>query len=210
MIGYSNPDFAFEDMQCGPVIGLDEVGRGPLAGPVMAAAVYIPLENRQHPVWNSVRDSKQISPLKREALFSLIQSQCVYAVASASVEEIDALNILQATFLAMRRAVEMLTIRPAHLLIDGNRTPKNWPWSSQAIIKGDTKSVSIAAASILAKVTRDRLMAELAKNYPHYGWEKNAGYGAPVHLEALNDHGITPHHRTSFAPVRKKITQFVT
>lgn len=212
MISQSIPDFVFEDMQGGPVIGLDEVGRGPLAGPVMAAAVYIPLENRQHPVWSSVRDSKQISPLKREALFSLIQSQCVYAVASASVEEIDALNILQATFLAMRRAVEMLTLRPAHLLpphllIDGNRTPKNWPWSSQAIIKGDTKSVSIAAASILAKVTRDRLMAELAKDYPHYGWEKNAGYGAPVHLAALNDHGITPHHRTSFAPVRKKITQ---
>lgn len=203
MIRSSCPDFSFEDMQDGPVIGLDEVGRGPLAGPVVAAAVYIPLENRHHAVWRSVRDSKEISTLKRETLFPLIQSQCVYAVAAASVDEIDTINILQATFLAMRRAVEMLPITPVHLLIDGNRTPKNWPWTSQSIVKGDSKSVSIAAASILAKVTRDRLMAELAKDYPHYGWEKNAGYGAPTHLAALDSYGITPHHRTSFAPVRR-------
>lgn len=210
MISPSAPDFSFEDEYDAPVIGLDEVGRGPLAGPVMAAAVYIPLKNRDHAVWGSVCDSKQISTLKRETLFPFIQSQCIYAVAAASVEEIDALNILQATFLAMRRAVEMLPITPAHLLIDGNRTPKNWPWTSRAIVKGDTKSVSIAAASILAKVTRDRLMTELSKDYPHYAWDKNAGYGAPTHLAALDSHGITPHHRMSFAPVRKKITQQVT
>lgn len=202
MISPSAPDFSFEDMQDGPVIGLDEVGRGPLAGPVMAAAVYIPLENRNHAVWDSVRDSKKLSQIKRETLFPLIQNQCLYAVAVASVEEIDTLNILQATFLAMRRAVEMLPITPAHLLIDGNRTPKNWQWTSRAIVKGDSKSVSIAAASILAKVTRDKLMTELAKDYPHYGWDRNAGYGAPVHLAALDIHGITPHHRMSFAPVR--------
>ena len=196
------PDFMFENEYDGIVIGVDEVGRGPLAGPVVAAAVYIPPENRGHPVWRDVQDSKKISAIRRDILFSVIQGQCIYGIASASVDEIDNINILQATFLAMRRAIEQMKLNNPYVLIDGNRLPKNWPWDSRAIIKGDTKSVSIAAASILAKVTRDRLMVELANAHPQYGWDNNAGYGTPEHLSALSAHGITPHHRQSFAPVK--------
>lgn len=197
------PDFILELAQDGRiVIGVDEVGRGPLAGPVVAAAVYIPPEKRNHPVWKDVQDSKKLSATRREILFSVIQSQCVFGISEASVAEIDELNILQATFLAMRRAIESMALNNPFILIDGNRLPKNWPWESQAVIKGDSKSVSIAAASILAKVTRDRMMEQLAKTYPDYGWANNAGYGTPEHLEALSSHGITPHHRTSFAPIK--------
>jgi ribonuclease HII len=196
------PDFMFENEYDGIVIGVDEVGRGPLAGPVVASAVYIPPENRGHPVWRDVQDSKKISAIRRDILFSVIQGQCIYGIASASVDEIDNINILQATFLAMRRAIEQMKLNNPYVLIDGNRLPKNWPWDSRAIIKGDTKSVSIAAASILAKVTRDRLMVELANAHPEYGWDNNAGYGTPEHLSALSAHGITPHHRQSFAPVK--------
>ncbi len=199
------PDFLFENEYDGIVIGVDEVGRGPLAGPVVAAAVYIPPENRGHPVWRDVQDSKKISAIRRDILFLVIQGQCIYGIASASVDEIDSINILQATFLAMRRAIEQMKLNNPYVLIDGNRLPKNWPWDSRAIIKGDTKSVSIAAASILAKVTRDRLMVELANTHPEYGWDNNAGYGTPEHLSALSAHGITPHHRQSFAPVRTVI-----
>jgi ribonuclease HII len=214
------PDFSLET-ECGEfVIGVDEVGRGPLAGPVVAAAVYIPRANWGHPVWSDVQDSKKLSSVRRDILFSVIQGQCQYGIAEASVEEIDELNILQATFLAMQRAVEiLLTSIPVKtgihedidsrfhgnapmVIIDGNRLPKNWAWQSRAVIKGDSKSVSIAAASILAKVTRDRMMCELAKENPHFGWENNAGYGTPEHLSALDKHGITNHHRKTFAPVR--------
>lgn len=212
------PDFLLEK-ECGEfVIGVDEVGRGPLAGPVVAAAVYIPRANWGHPVWRDVQDSKKLSSVRRDVLFSVIQGQCQYGIAEASVEEIDKLNILQATFLAMQRAIEsLLRSSPrfspppqpsplkgegVYVLIDGNRLPKNWAWESRAIIKGDSKSVSIAAASILAKVTRDRMMCELAKENPHFGWENNAGYGTPEHLSALDTHGITHHHRKTFAPVR--------
>ncbi len=197
------PDFSLELEQGNFVIGVDEVGRGPLAGPVVAAAVYISPENYKHPVWKDVQDSKKLSPVRREVLFSVIQSQCLFGIAEASVKEIDELNILQATFLAMRRAIEKINIQNPFILIDGNRLPKNWPWQSQAIIKGDAKSVSIAAASILAKVSRDKMMEELGEKYPHYGWDNNAGYGTPEHLSALETHGITHHHRKSFAPIRK-------
>jgi ribonuclease HII len=196
------PDFALENEQGGLIIGVDEVGRGPLAGPVVAAAVHIPSHNRRHPVWKDVQDSKKLSSVRREILFSVIQSQCYFGIAEASVEEIDKLNILQATFLAMRRAIEMISIDNPYILIDGNRLPKDWPWETRAIIKGDSKSVSIAAASILAKVTRDRMMEKLGSTYPQYGWNSNAGYGTANHLSALDTYGITEHHRKTFAPVR--------
>ena len=201
------PDFVLEDQQNGWVIGVDEVGRGPLAGPVVAAAVYIPPDRRLHPVWRDVQDSKKLSSVRREVLFDVIKGQCLFGLGEASVAEIDQINILQATFLAMRRAIEMVVdthgIPAPFLLIDGNRRPKDWFWECQTVVKGDAKSVSIAAASILAKVTRDRLMADLAQDFPAYGWAQNAGYGTPEHLSALSTHGITPHHRLSFAPVKR-------
>ena len=204
MTRVQRPNFKFEDMASGPCFGLDEVGRGPLAGPVVAACVYIPPEKRKHPVWKDVRDSKQLTAVRRDVLFSVITTQCTYGIAEASVEEIDTHNILQATFIAMRRAIAMCNMEPDLLLIDGNYTPKtDWHWRSQTIVEGDAKSVSIAAASILAKVTRDRMMEKLAVDYPHYNWHSNAGYGTPDHLAALTSHGPTPHHRTSFAPVRE-------
>jgi ribonuclease HII len=176
-----------------------------LAGPVVAAAVYIAPDTYNHPVWRDVQDSKKLSSSRREVLFSVIQSQCHYGIAEASVEEIDSLNILQATFLAMRRAIEKIKMENPYILIDGNRLPKNWPWDAHALIKGDTKSVSIAAASILAKVTRDRMMCELGKDNPEFGWANNAGYGTAEHLSALDKHGITPYHRKTFAPVRDRL-----
>lgn len=199
------PDFTLENEHAGFVIGVDEVGRGPLAGPVVAAAVYIPPENRNHLVWKEVQDSKKLSPIRRDILFSAIQTQCLFGIAEASVDEIDSLNILQATFVAMKRAIEKIDSQSPFILIDGNRLPKNWEWDCRAIIKGDSKSVSIAAASILAKVTRDRLMTDLSKNHPAYGWDRNAGYGTPEHLAGISTHGITLHHRTSFAPIKSKI-----
>lgn len=222
------PDFSLEKEYSNKmIIGVDEVGRGPLAGPVVAAAVYIPSTNWGHPVWREVQDSKKLSSIRREILFSVIQSQCHFGIAEASVEEIDSLNILQATFLAMKRAIDSLCLSiPAQagihgnldprfhgdakmVLIDGNRLPKNWPWEAHAIIKGDTKSVSIAAASILAKVSRDKMMEELGKIYPHYGWGNNAGYGTSQHLEALGNHGVTHHHRKTFAPIKSMIADKV-
>ena len=203
------PDFALEDFHGGRVWGVDEVGRGPLAGPVVAAVVYIPPEKRGHPVWRDVQDSKKLSPVRREVLFEVIKGQCVYGLGEASVAEIDQINILQATFLAMRRAMDMVIAANSppdpFLLIDGNRRPKDWPWECQPVVKGDSKSVSIAAASILAKVTRDRMMSQLAQDFPAYGWDRNAGYGTPEHLDALATHGITPHHRTSFSPITQMI-----
>lgn len=199
----NRPTFEIEN-SCGHTVvyGVDEVGRGPLAGPVVAAAVYIPHEQRHHPVWKEVRDSKQVSDVKREVLFPVIRSQSIFGIGMASVYEIDEVNILQATFLAMRRAIEQCAQSPDMVLIDGNRLPKEWPWKAQTVIKGDSKSVSIAAASILAKVTRDKMMRDLAEEFPAYGWGDNAGYGTPAHLDALNRFGATPHHRKSFSPVR--------
>jgi len=204
MMAISNrPSFDLENLSNRAVVfGVDEVGRGPLAGPVVAAAVFVPREMRGHPVWSEVRDSKQISDVRREILFPVIQSQCVYGIGMASVEEIDEINILQATFRAMKRAIESCSCPPDLVLIDGNRVPKDWAWERQCVVKGDSKSVSIAAASILAKVTRDRLMKDLALEFPSYGWDENAGYGTPHHLDSLSRFGPTPHHRKSFAPVR--------
>lgn len=197
-------DLAFE-LQCGRaenklVCGVDEVGRGPLAGSVIACAALIPLSGLPAALTNQITDSKQLSTKQRDALYPDLMALCPHAIGEASVREIDRLNILQATFLAMQRAVAGLTQPPHHALIDGNRAPK-LPCSTTTIIKGDAKSLSIAVASIIAKVTRDRMMTALAAQHPEYGWETNAGYGTAAHLAALETYGITPHHRTSFAPV---------
>lgn len=192
------------------ICGADEVGRGPLAGPVVAAAVILPATLPEALL--AVNDSKALSPKKREMLLPIIQEHCVWAVAHASVEEIDTINILQASLLAMTRAIDRLSdVIPAKAgihrkidvaLIDGNKTPK-LACKAVPIIKGDSASLSIAAASIIAKVARDKLMCELHESYFHYGWDKNAGYPTPDHLAALSAHGPCQHHRTSFAPVRR-------
>jgi len=181
------------------VCGVDEVGRGPLAGPVMAAAVILPREIPKV-IASQIHDSKKISAKQREALFPLLTELCRYSIAEASVEEITELNILHASLLAMRRAVEGLNSKIDMALIDGNRLPK-LVCKAVAIVGGDNISLSIAAASIIAKVTRDRLMAKLATEHPGYGWERNAGYGTPEHLEALKRLGTTHWHRGSFAPI---------
>lgn len=184
-----------------PVCGIDEVGRGPLCGPVVAACAYIPPEKCHHPVWDLVIDSKKLSLQKREYLFEIIKDQCVYGLAQASAQEIDDLNIHHATLLAMKRAHENIDVCDSLALIDGKFAPA-LPCKTYTVVKGDSKSLSIAAASILAKVTRDRMMMELHTEFPHYGWDTNAGYGTQSHMKGIAKHGITPHHRKSFAPCR--------
>lgn len=185
------------------VAGVDEVGRGPLAGPVTAAAVV--LDPARIPL--GLADSKTLSPHRREELAEAIRRHSRWAVAHASLAEIEALNILQASFLAMRRALAALTPPPDAALIDGNRLPRDLPCKAQAVVKGDARCLSIAAASILAKVTRDALMADLARECPGYGWEENAGYPTPAHLSALRRLGVSPYHRRNFAPVRKMLCE---
>lgn len=185
-----------------PVCGIDEVGRGPLAGPVVTACAYIPIEKLGHPVWKAVNDSKKLSPAKRDYLFEIIKDQCVFGLAEASAEEIDALNIHHATLLAMKRAYESIAAQNVTLaLIDGKFAPA-LPCKTQTVVKGDATSLSIAAASIIAKVTRDRYMLKLHEEFPHYGWNTNAGYGTATHMDGIARHGITPHHRKSFAPCK--------
>lgn len=182
------------------VCGVDEAGRGPLAGPVTAAAVILPLKLPQA-IKKEIRDSKKMTALQREELFDPLMQTCRCAVAEASIEEIDRFNILWASMLAMQRAVEKLQAQIDMALIDGNRAPPQLPCPAATVIKGDDKSYSIAAASIIAKVTRDRFMKKLAAEHPGYGWEHNFGYGTPEHLEALQKLGPTKWHRDSFAPV---------
>ena len=179
---------------CNVVCGVDEAGRGPLAGPVFAAAVILPDGH----IIEGVNDSKKLSEKKREMLFDKIIEECVcYSIGTASEKEIDEINILQATYLAMKRAVEGLEIKPDYVLIDGNRMPPiDIP--AETIVKGDGKSASIAAASIIAKVSRDRYMLELAKKYPQYEFEKHKGYGTKLHYEKIAEHGISDIHRKSF------------
>ena len=184
----------------GLVCGIDEVGRGPLVGPVTAAAVYIPENARNKSFWRVVTDSKQLSEKRREELFPLITEHCLWGIGHAEAQEIDKINILQATFLAMRRAYDDLNLPMDHALIDGNKTP-GLTCNEVAVVKGDTKSLSIAAASIIAKVTRDRYMRELHAEFPNYAWDSNAGYGTKAHIEAMLKHGITKHHRQSFKPI---------
>ena len=182
----------------GLVAGVDEAGRGPLAGPVVAAAVIL---DELQPI-AGLGDSKTIAPRRRERLFDEIRAKalCV-SIAEASVDEIDALNILQATMLAMRRAVEGLRLAPKYVLVDGNRLPP-LKMPAEAIVKGDAKVAAISAASILAKVQRDRLCEALHERWPAYGFDGHKGYPTAAHLEALRRHGACPAHRRSFAPVR--------
>jgi ribonuclease HII len=180
------------------VAGVDEVGRGPLAGPVTAAAVVL----RIGAIPAGLRDSKALTAARRSALAAEIHACADVAVAHASVDEIDLLNILQASLLAMRRALAALPHPPDYALVDGNRLPVALPCAAEALVGGDARCLSIAAASIVAKVARDALMADLARQHPGYGWEANAGYPTPAHLIALKALGASPHHRRSFAPVR--------
>ena len=195
------PDYTFEQaaVQRGlqHVAGMDEVGRGPLAGPVTAAAVI--LDSQSIP--QGLNDSKKLTARRRAEIADDIWLMAQVAVAHASVAEIDELNILRASHLAMQRAIDELPQRPDHVLIDGNMIPRGLKISAQTIVKGDARSLSIAAASIVAKVARDRIMCALAADFPGYGWDSNAGYPSKAHKMALQSLGVTPHHRRSFKPV---------
>lgn len=201
------PDLSFEQAVLARgflcVAGVDEAGRGPLCGPVVAAAVRLD----PAAVPQGLNDSKKLSPPRREALFAAILASADVGIAEASVAEIDALNILQASHLAMCRAIARLGAAPDHVLIDGNRIPRGLAISAEAIVKGDARCASIAAASIVAKVWRDRIMVVLAQQHPGYGWEHNAGYPTKDHLVALGNLGPTPHHRRSFRPVHNILCQ---
>jgi len=189
------PDFALLH----PLAGVDEVGRGPLAGPVVAAAVIL---DPGRPLVG-LADSKKLSPARRERLAILIQAEALaWSIGRAEVEEIDAMNILQASLLAMRRAVEGLSLVPAMALVDGNQDPR-LACETHTVIKGDARVAAISAASILAKVVRDQEMVEMDRLYPQYGFAAHKGYPTRVHLEALAEHGVSPLHRRSFAPVAR-------
>ena len=177
------------------IVGVDEAGRGPLAGPVVAAAVVLCPDGIP-----GLDDSKKLSAKRRAELETQIKARCRWAIGEASVEEIDRINILQATMLAMTRAVEALGIEPAEVLVDGNRLPR-WRYTARAIVGGDALHPCISAASIIAKEHRDRFMIAMAQDFPGFGWERNMGYGTAQHLAALRQYGPTPLHRTSFAPV---------
>ncbi|MCC5991904.1 MAG: ribonuclease HII [Rhodobacteraceae bacterium] len=180
------------------IVGVDEVGRGPLCGPVTAAAVWLDPDT----IPPGLGDSKRLSAARRAVLFAQLQGMADIGIGHASVAEIDALNILQASYLAMRRAIAALALPPDFALIDGNRLPPDLPCAARAVVKGDARVLSIAAASIIAKVTRDAIMADLARRYPGYGWEQNAGYPTKRHINAIADLGLTPEHRRSFKPIR--------
>jgi ribonuclease HII len=213
------PDFSIESSINGDVYGLDEVGRGPLAGPVVAGCVYIPLEKRTLDFVSSIRDSKTLSEKKLHALDDQIRAHFIWGIGECSPQEIDNINILQASFLAMERAFLNMKEAPSPqwgegwgegdkitALIDGHILPKSFPCPARAIKKGDSLSISIAAASIIAKVARDKIMSDLAQMHPYYGWERNAGYPTAEHIAALNLHGVTDHHRRSFGPVQEALS----
>ena len=198
------PDFSIEHTKSGIVCGVDEAGRGPWAGPVVAGAAILDADTLPQDLIEQLDDSKKLKAEKREALYArLVEAGVTMGVGVASAQEIDDINILQATFKAMERAVDDLGIKPDFALIDGNRLPKSFPCPAEAVIKGDGLSLSIAAASIVAKVSRDRMMMELDAQYPGYGWGSNAGYGTKAHQEGLKTLGVTPEHRKSYAPIRK-------
>ncbi|MDF1802565.1 ribonuclease HII [Thalassovita sp.] len=203
----STPDYTLEQSVHAQgylrVAGVDEVGRGPLAGPVTAAAVVL---DPNH-IPEGLNDSKKLSPKRRAAVLEALMDCAEVSVAHASVEEIDEHNILRASHIAMVRALEGLKTPPDFALIDGNLIPRGMPVPAQAVVKGDALSVSIAAASIAAKIRRDLLMVELAQQFPGYGWDRNAGYPSKQHREALQNLGVTPHHRRSFKPVHNILYQ---
>ena len=194
----AGPDLEFERRAPQPVAGIDEAGRGPWAGPVVAAAVI--LDPRRIPA--GLDDSKKLPAARRQALHDELMVSARTGIGAAGVDEIDRLNILEATMLAMSRALAALPVPPAHALVDGTRAPL-FACPATTVVKGDARCLSIAAASIIAKVTRDRLMADLARSFPGYGWERNAGYGTPEHRRALECLGLTPHHRRSFRPIAR-------
>ncbi|HYD30748.1 MAG TPA: ribonuclease HII [Azospirillaceae bacterium] len=202
----AGPDLSFEieaGFNDGRIIcGVDEVGRGPLAGPVVACAVILPPDGLAEDLMRAINDSKALKKSTREDLAPAIRAHCRVGLGLAGVEEIDRLNILQATLAAMTRAVAELGIDPHLALIDGNKAPK-LDCETRTVVGGDGRCLSIAAASIVAKVERDRMMEELAQVFPGYGWDRNAGYGTAEHLAALERLGPTPHHRRSFSPVSK-------
>ena len=202
------PNWLYEiaaGLQDGRVIcGVDEVGRGPLAGPVLACAAILDPATLPQALARRLDDSKKLRAAARADIAAALREIVVFAIAEASAAEIDDINILRATHLAMRRAVEALTQKPAHALIDGNMAPV-LACPTTAIVKGDQKSLSIAAASILAKVERDKIMSHLALTHTVYGWERNAGYPTAEHVAAIRAHGITPQHRRSFRPVSENI-----
>jgi len=204
------PDWKLEDAQSGAVCGVDEAGRGPWVGPVVAGAVVFLNRNINRDLLNGINDSKKLTAAKREMLYSLLlkeeeQGNLTFGIGEASAMEIDRVNILQATFWAMKRAVQKLKVLPSHALIDGNRLPSDFCCPCSCHIGGDGKSYSIAAASILAKVYRDNLLKQMALKYPGYGFENNAGYGTKEHIEGLKKYGITPEHRKSYRPIREII-----
>jgi len=195
----SKPDFSLEEAAGCLVAGVDEAGRGPLAGPVVAAAVILDPRHIPH----GINDSKRLDHERRTALAAQLHAVALVGVGAASTAEIARLNILGATLLAMRRAVARLPSLPGLVLVDGNRDPRPVGISTRLVVGGDGLSLSIAAASIIAKVTRDRIMAALDRRYPDYGWATNQGYGTAAHMAALLASGPCPHHRTDFAPVRR-------
>ena len=193
------PSFEFEEKTgFNLVAGVDEVGRGPLCGPVIASAVIFTDRKIEIPV--KIRDSKQLSEKDREKAYNWIIQNTVWAIGEAGVQEIDDLNILNASFLAMKRAIDSLKIKPEFSLVDGNKIPKDI--QGYAIVKGDSKSISIASASIIAKCTRDKIMKDLSIYYPKYNWNKNMGYPTKFHLDSISKYGINEHYRKTFKPVR--------
>jgi len=198
----AGPDFSIETQFKGPICGIDEAGRGPLAGPVVAAAVVFD----KYYAPDGIRDSKLLTRSQREGLFEKIKKQATVGVGIVDVAEIDDINILNAALEAMRRAYDQLKPLPNVALVDGNRSP-DLSCTVKTVIGGDGLSLSIAAASIVAKVTRDNLMRSLAVSYPGYGWERNVGYATPEHLSALALRGVTPHHRRTFSPVARVLKQ---
>lgn len=202
------PSFELEDLSEGVVFGVDEAGRGPWVGPVVAGCVVFLRREVEPFLLENLNDSKKIQKKKREVLYEMLlkeqeKGNVKIGIGEASSKEIDELNILNATFLAMNRAISQCGIEPDMVLIDGNRVPKNFKYEAKAVVKGDAKSYSISAASIMAKVYRDRLMEKMAEKYPYYGFQNNAGYGTKEHIEALKKYGITPEHRKSYQPIKE-------
>ncbi len=197
----TNPDFSIESLHGGIIAGVDEAGRGPLCGPVIAAAVIFPRFDIDIPI--VIRDSKQLSPHQRATAYDWIVQNTIWATGSCSPAEIDELNILWASMRAMERAVAGLNTVPDLCLIDGNRVPGGL--RGESVVRGDAKSLSIAAASIIAKETRDKIMHDLALKFPQYDWDKNAGYPTKSHLQAIEKYGINEHYRKSFGPVKERI-----
>ncbi|MCB1369514.1 MAG: ribonuclease HII [Rhodobacteraceae bacterium] len=195
------PDFARESAGVQPVCGIDEAGRGPWAGPVVAAAVI--LDASAIPA--GLDDSKKLTARQRERLFAELLASATVGVGQASVAEIETMNILQASHLAMRRAVADLGTAPRRALVDGRQVPPGLPCPAEAIVGGDARALSIAAASIVAKVTRDRIMVALSQQFPGYGWHSNMGYGTKSHIEGLENLGVTPHHRRLFRPIHNML-----